>query len=121
MLTQLRKPAETFLRELAVFAEKTPWDEAGPFLISQIKKRLERPRSRKSRWLISRDLVRDESGEEPTWKRRRKGKRILAVEDEEANQGPLTPANPPPPPPSTSQPGNTANGEMPVLPEYVTG
>ena len=104
-------PAETFLRELAVFAEQTPWEEAEPFLTSQVQARLERPRSRKHCWLTSRDLVREDKGENPTWKRRRKGKRIQSVEDEADEQGPSTPDIPPPPSVSTSQTRETASSE----------
>ena len=79
-------PSETFLRELAVFAEKNTWKEAKVFFPSQIKARIVRPRSRKSPWLTSRDLVKE--GEEPTWVKRR----ITEVEDEESsNASPIHP------------------------------
>ena len=58
-------PSETFLRELAVFSEKNTWEESKVFFPAQVKARLSRPRSRKSPWLTSRDLVKE--GEDPTW------------------------------------------------------
>ena len=72
-------PSETFLRELALFAEKNTWEETKVFFPSQIKARIVRPRSRKSPWLTSRDLVKE--GEKPTWVKRR----ITEVEDEESS------------------------------------
>ena len=75
-------PSETFLSELAVFGEKNTWVEAKVFFPSQIKDTIARPRSRKSPWLTSRDLVKD--GEEPTWVKRR----ITEVEDEEESSTP---------------------------------
>ena len=74
--------SEMFLRELAVFAEKNTWEEAKVFFSSQIKARIARPRSRKSFWLTSRDLVKE--GEEPMWVKRR----ITEVEDEEESSTP---------------------------------
>ena len=70
-------PSETFLRELAVFAEKNTWEETKVFFPSQIKARIARPRSRKSPWLTSRDLVKE--GEVLMWIKRR----ITEVDDEE--------------------------------------
>ena len=70
-------PYETFLRELAVFAEKNTFEEGKVFFPSQIKARIVRPRFRKSPWLTSRDLVKE--GEEPTWVKRR----ITEVVDKE--------------------------------------
>ena len=75
-------PSETFLRELAVFSEKNSWEEAKVFFPAQIKARLSRPRSRKSPWLTSRDLVKE--GEDLTWVKRR----ITEVEDEEESSTP---------------------------------
>ena len=72
-------PSETFLRELALVAEKNTWEETKVFFPSQIKARIVRPRSRKSPWLTSRDLVKE--GEKPTWVKRR----ITEVEDEESS------------------------------------
>ena len=70
-------PSETFLRELAVFAEKNTWEEAKVFFPSQIKARIARPRSRKAPWVTSRDLVKE--GEERTWVKIRS----TTVEDKE--------------------------------------
>ena len=75
-------PYETFLRELAVFAEKNTFEEGKVFFPSQIKARIVRPRFRKSPWLTSRDLVKE--GEEPTWVKRR----ITEVKDEEGSSTP---------------------------------
>ena len=66
-----------FLTELAILGEKNTWEEAKAFFPTQIKARIARPRSRKSPWLTSRDLVK--KGEEPTWVKRR----ITEVKDEE--------------------------------------
>jgi hypothetical protein len=70
-------PAETFLRDLAVYAEKHPWKEAEHYLKDQIQKRRARPRTRKVTWLTSADLVPE--GKLPKWKR---AKRIVQVEEE---------------------------------------
>ena len=70
------------MRELAVFAEKNTWEEAKVFFPSQIKAKIARPRSRKTTWLTSRDLVKER--EELTWVKRR----ITEVEDEEESSTP---------------------------------
>ena len=96
-------PSETFLRELAVFAEKNTWEEAKVYFPSQIKARIARPRSRKSPWLTSRDLVKE--GEEPTWVKRR----ITEVEDEEESSTP-----------SPIRPGRAVVSVTPTAPSVVS-
>ena len=72
-----KRPSETFLSELAVFAEKNTSEEAKVFFPSQINARIARPRSRKAPWVTSRDLVKE--GEERTWVKIRS----TTVEDKE--------------------------------------
>jgi hypothetical protein len=71
-------PAETFLRDLAVYAEKNPWKEAELYLKGQIQKRIAKPRTRKYTYLTSADLVPE--GKLPKWKRAKP--RIVQVEEE---------------------------------------
>ena len=75
-------PAETFLRDLAVFAEKNPWQETKQYLSNQIVERIARPKTRKYKWLTSADLV--AKGQQPKWKRakRRVIQEVAADADE---------------------------------------
>ena len=50
-------PAESFLRELAVFSEQSPWAEAKLIFKERIKDRIAKPRTSKVTWLTNRDLV----------------------------------------------------------------
>ena len=50
-------PAETFLRELSIYARKIPWNIAEPYFRSQIRKRLAIPYTKKYRWLTIRDIT----------------------------------------------------------------
>ena len=69
--------SETFLRELAVFAEEHTPEWSKDFLQHQIQSRIHRPRSRKDPWLTSRDLV--ITGDLATWQKRR----ITEVKEED--------------------------------------
>ena len=70
-------PSETFLRELAVFAEEHTFDWSKDFFQHQIQARINRPQSHKDSWLTSRDLVMD--GDPAT----RQKRRITEVEEED--------------------------------------
>ena len=72
-------PSETFLRQLAVFAENHTLEWSKAFFKYQIEARLERPRSRKDPYLTSRYLVTD--GDLPVWQKRR----ITEIEEEECD------------------------------------
>ena len=95
-------PSETFLRELAIFAEKNPWQEAKVFFPSLIKARIARPRSGKSPWLTSRDLIKER--EEPTWV----NIRITEVEGEESSTS------------SPIRPGRAGVSVTPTAPSVVS-
>ena len=49
-------PAEGFLRELAIVAEKMAWSEVKPKLQKSVQVRLATPRTKKFKWLTYRDL-----------------------------------------------------------------
>ena len=77
-------PSETFLRELAVFAEEHTFEWSKVFFQHQIQARINRPRSRKDSWLTSRDLVMDR--DLATWQKRR----ITEVEEEDDDASSLS-------------------------------
>ena len=67
-------PAESFMRQLAVFAENVPLAEANIILKEKIEERLRIPRTKKFKWITPRDLI----SEEEIAKLRLKGKKQVS-------------------------------------------